>query len=102
MWSSVLMQLAPMLFIRPGELRAAEWSEINLETAEWNIPADRMKMKAAHLAPLSRQAVEILKALHPLTGNSKYVFSCNRSPLAVCRRTPSMLASVALALKSQR
>lgn len=75
------MQLAPMLFVRPGELRAAEWSEIDLDTAEWNIPAERMKMKVAHLVPLSRQAVEILKALHPLTGNSKYVFPCHRSPL---------------------
>ncbi len=75
------MQLAPMLFVRPGELRAAEWSEIDLDAAEWNIPAERMKMKVAHLVPLSQQALEILKALHPLTGNSKYVFPCHRSPL---------------------
>ena len=73
------MQLAPMLFVRPGELRAAEWSEIDLDTAEWNIPAERMKMKVAHLVPLSRQAFEIL-VLH-LTGHSKYVFPCHRSPL---------------------
>jgi integrase len=75
------MQLAPMLFVRPGELRAAEWSEINLDDAEWNIPAERMKMKVAHLVPLPRQAVEILKALHPLTGHFRYVFPCHRSPL---------------------
>jgi integrase len=75
------MQLAPMLFVRPGELRAAEWSEIDLDASEWNIPAERMKMKVAHLVPLSRQAVEILKALHPLTGHSRYVFPCHRSPL---------------------
>lgn len=75
------MQLAPLLFVRPGELRAAEWSEIDLEAAEWNIPAERMKMKTAHLVPLPRQAVEILKALHPLTGFGKYVFPCHRSPL---------------------
>lgn len=75
------MQLAPLVFVRPGELRAAEWSEIDLEAAEWNIPAERMKMKEAHLVPLSRQALEILKALHPLTGNGKYVFPCHRSPL---------------------
>lgn len=75
------MQLAPMLFVRPGELRAAEWSEIDFESAEWNIPADRMKMKVAHLVPLSRQAVEILKALQPLTGQSRYVFPGHRSPL---------------------
>lgn len=47
------MQLAPILFVRPGELRAAEWSEINFETAEWNIPAVKMKMKVAHLVPFT-------------------------------------------------
>lgn len=75
------LQLAPILFVRPGELRAAEWSEIDLESAEWNIPAEKMKMKIAHLVPLCRQAVEILKALQPLTGHSRYVFPCQRSPL---------------------
>ena len=96
------MQLAPMLFVRPGELRAAEWSEIDLDTAEWNIPAERMKMKVAHLVPLSRQAFEILQALHPLTGHSKYVFPCHRSPLRCMSRTLLTLDSVALDLKSQR
>lgn len=75
------LQLAPLLFVRPGELRAAEWSEITLDAAEWNIPAERMKMKTAHLVPLPRQAVEILRELQPLTGHSKYVFPCHRSPL---------------------
>jgi integrase len=75
------MQLAPLLFVRPGELRAAEWSEIDLDAAEWNIPAKRMKMKVAHLVPLSRQSVDILRQLQPLTGHSKYVFPCHRSPL---------------------
>lgn len=75
------LQLAPLLFVRPGELRAAEWSEIDLEAAEWNIPAEKMKMKVAHLVPLCKQAVEILKALHPLTGHRRYIFPCHRSPL---------------------
>lgn len=75
------MQLAPLLFVRPGELRHAEWSEIDLEKAEWSIPAEKMKMKHPHLVPLPIQAVEILKSLHPLTSNSKYVFPCHRSPL---------------------
>ncbi|RII26677.1 MAG: integrase [Geobacter sp.] len=75
------MKLAPMLFVRPGELRAAEWSEIDLEAAEWNIPGHKMKMKEPHLVPLSTQAVSILRELRPLTGHSKYVFPCNRSPL---------------------
>ncbi|HET7831821.1 MAG TPA: integrase arm-type DNA-binding domain-containing protein [Gallionella sp.] len=68
------LRLAPLLFVRPGELRKAEWAEIDLEKAEWNIPAERMKMRQPHLVPLSAQAVAILKELHALTGSSKYVF----------------------------
>jgi integrase len=73
------LQLAPLVFVRPGELRQAEWAEIDLEAAEWNIPAERMKMKVAHLVPLSERAVEILRELHALTGNSRYVFPSGRS-----------------------
>lgn len=68
------LRLAPLLFVRPGELRNAEWSEINLEQAEWNIPAVRMKMREPHLVPLCTQSVEILTELHALTGSSRYVF----------------------------
>lgn len=75
------MQLAPLLFVRPGELRHAEWVEIDLEAAEWRIPGSKMKMGIDHLVPLSSQAIEILKALQPLTGNGMYVFPCNRSIL---------------------
>ena len=75
------LQLTPMLFVRPGELRHAEWSEFDFETAEWNIPAGRMKMKIAHLVPLPEQALAILNELRPLTGHSKYVFPSHRSPL---------------------
>jgi integrase len=74
------LQLAPLLFVRPGELRHAEWSEIDLYAAEWNIPGVKMKMKEPHLVPLPRQALEILKSLHPLTGHDRYVFPCQRSP----------------------
>jgi len=56
------LRLAPLVFVRPGELRQAEWSEIDFEKAEWNIPADRMKVKQAHLVPLSSQALEIIQA----------------------------------------
>lgn len=73
------LRLAPLVFVRPGELRKAEWSEINLELAEWNIPAEKMKMRQPHLVPLSCQAVEILRELYPLTGNSKYLFPCVRT-----------------------
>jgi integrase len=75
------LQLAPLVFVRPGELRKAEWSEIDLDASIWSIPAEKMKMKQPHLVPLSEQAFAILKALHPLTGQGKYLFPCRRSPL---------------------
>ena len=68
------LRLAPLFFVRPGELRKAEWAEIDLDTAEWNIPAERMKMREPHLVPLCTQAVKILRELHALTGTSRYVF----------------------------
>lgn len=73
------LQLTPLVFVRPGELRAAEWAEIDLDAAEWRIPAARMKMKVEHLVPLSRQAVEILRALHPFSGHGRYVFPSIRT-----------------------
>jgi integrase len=75
------LQLLPILFVRPGELRHMEWAEIDLETAEWNIPGPKMKMNHPHLVPLSRQALEILTEIKPLTGNGKYVFPSTRSYL---------------------
>lgn len=68
------LRLAPMFFVRPGELRKAEWAEFDLDKAEWNIPAERMKMREPHLVPLSSQAVAILRELHALTGSGRYVF----------------------------
>ncbi|KHK02354.1 tyrosine-type recombinase/integrase [Desulfovibrio sp. TomC] len=73
------LRLAPLVFVRPGELRHAEWSEIDLDKAEWRIPAAKMKMKEQHIVPLSRQAVAILLELHPLTGAGKYVFPSVRT-----------------------
>ncbi|MBE0574785.1 MAG: integrase arm-type DNA-binding domain-containing protein [Desulfuromonadales bacterium] len=73
------LQLAPLVFVRPGELRHAEWSEIDLEAKEWNIPAGKMKAKRAHLVPLSDQAIEILRRLQPKTGKGRYVFPSARS-----------------------
>ena len=75
------LKLAPMLFVRPGELRQMEWAEIDFEAERWNLPAAKMKMKTAHIVPLPRQAIDILKDLQPLTGYGKYVFPCHRSPL---------------------
>jgi integrase len=68
------LKLAPLVFVRPGELRAARWEEINLDSAEWRIPATRMKMREAHIVPLSRQAVAILSDLMPVTGPDGFIF----------------------------
>ncbi|RDI99520.1 DUF4102 domain-containing protein [Dyella solisilvae] len=73
------LKLAPLVFVRPGELRQAQWSEFDLEGAIWRIPATRMKMKAAHLVPLSEQAVAILSELHAMTGQGDFVFPGLRS-----------------------
>lgn len=74
------LQLAPLLFVRPGELRHAEWANIDLDEAEWRIPAEKMKMKAPHIVPLSDQVVTILTDLFPITGRGQYVFPGVRSP----------------------
>jgi integrase len=76
---SVVHCVSPFVFVRPGELRKAEWKEIDFDKAEWSIPAERMKMREPHLVPLSRQALEILKELHPLTGKGTYLFPSPRS-----------------------
>lgn len=68
------LKLAPLVFVRPGELRQAEWPEFDLDGAIWRIPGARMKMKAAHLVPLSAQAVTILRELLALTGDGRYIF----------------------------
>jgi integrase len=73
------LKLSPLVFVRPGELRTAEWTEINLDTGDWNIPASKMKMKRDHLVPLSKQALDILQELHPITGHGKYVFPSLRT-----------------------
>jgi integrase len=73
------LKLAPLVFVRPGELRTAEWAEFDLEGAEWRIPASKMKMKVEHLVPLSKQAVEILREQHDLTGHGTYVFPSIRT-----------------------
>ncbi|HEU5280994.1 MAG TPA: integrase arm-type DNA-binding domain-containing protein [Gammaproteobacteria bacterium] len=73
------LRLAPLVFVRPGELRHAEWKEIDFANAEWRIPAEKMKMRVEHIVPLSTQAIDILRELKALTGNGKYVFPSIRS-----------------------
>lgn len=75
------LRLAPLTFVRPVELRSAEWSELDLDLAEWRIPAPKMKMRFAHIVPLSTQAITVLRELEPLTGRGKYVFPGVRSPM---------------------
>jgi len=82
-------RLAPLVFVRPGELRAAEWKEFDLAGAQWTIPAARMKLSKvqkadanrSHIVPLSRQAIEILQDIRQLTGDGKYVFPGARTTL---------------------
>jgi integrase len=73
------LRLAPLVFVRPGELRTAAWADFDLPGAIWRIPAEKMKMKAAHLVPLSLQAVSILNELRDLTGDDEFVFPGIRS-----------------------
>lgn len=74
------LRLAPLFFVRPGELRHAEWSEIDLDDGLWIIPAHKMKeMKQDHIVPLCSQAVQLLTELKQLTGTSRYVFPSGRS-----------------------
>jgi integrase len=73
------LKLAPLLFMRPGELRKAEWSEFDLDGSQWRVPAHKMKMRGEHLVHLPVQAVAILRELYPLTGHGQYVFPGERS-----------------------
>ena len=82
------LSLAPLVFQRPGELRMAQWEEFDLDAARWEIPSDRMKRPkaekqfgAAHIVPLSKQAVSILRDLYPLTGPKGYLFPSPRTRL---------------------
>ena len=72
------LRLAPLVFVRPGELRNARWGEFDLSAKEWRIPAVRMKEKVEHIVPLSQQVVAILKDPHRLTGDKELVFPSNR------------------------
>jgi integrase len=74
------LKLAPLLFVRPGELRAAEWAEFDLDAEEWRIPEARMKMDREHIVPLAKQAGTLLEELRALTGDGKLLFPGLRTP----------------------
>lgn len=73
------LQFAPLTFVRPGELRHAEWCELDLDSALWKIPAQKMKMRSPHVVPLAQQTIDILREIRPLTGEGKYVFPSLRT-----------------------
>jgi integrase len=75
------LKLAPLVFVRPGELRAMQWQDVNLDTAEWRYLVTKTKVQ--HIVPLSRQAVAILKELQPLTGHGRYAFPSERTPSGI-------------------
>ncbi len=74
------LKISPLVFVRPGELRKAEWSQIDFDAALRRIPWTRMKMGEQHLVPLSRQALALLEDLKSITGNGRYLFRSLRSP----------------------
>ncbi|MCL2012410.1 MAG: integrase arm-type DNA-binding domain-containing protein [Cystobacterineae bacterium] len=73
------LRMAPYVFVRPGELRQAEWAEFNLEGAEWRIPAEKMKMRQMHIVPLARQVLAILSELRQYTGSGRFLFPSMRA-----------------------
>lgn len=73
------LRLAPLVFVRPGELRMAEWEEFDLDAAEWRIPAKKMKMGVPHIVPLCKQAMQIIDELKPITGHGQYLFPGERT-----------------------
>ena len=80
------LRMAPLVFVRPGELRHMKWKDIDFEKKEWRYLVT--KTKTEHIVPLARQALEILQEIHPLTGRGVYVFHSDRSP-----RRPLRVAS---------
>lgn len=73
------LQLAPLVFVRPGELRHAEWKEFDLDAALWSIPATKMKMRRPHRVPLARQSLAILRKLQEITGTCRWLFPSVRT-----------------------
>ena len=78
-YSRTALKLTPLVFVRPGELRTAEWVEIEFDKAEWRIPAAKMKMANDHIVPLSDQAIDLLREVHPISGHGRYVFPSIRT-----------------------
>jgi len=83
--------LSPHVFVRPGELRQAEWSEIDVDAAVWRIPAARMKQRREHVVPLSRQSLAILAAIREVTGGGRFVFpAMGKHDRPMCENTVNL------------
>ncbi|ATE65661.1 tyrosine-type recombinase/integrase [Rhizorhabdus dicambivorans] len=78
--TAIALRLSPHLFVRPGELRSAEWTEFDTQGAVWSLSAEKMKMRRPHRVPLSRQVLDMLEELHALTGDGRFLFPSFRSP----------------------
>lgn len=78
--TEIALKLAPLLFVRPGELRTAEWSEFDLAAAEWRIPAPKTKMRRLHIVPLSKQALKLIESLKIHTAGGRFLFPTLRDP----------------------
>jgi len=91
------LKLALLFFVRPGELRKARWEQFDFDRAQWRIPAKYMKARVQHLVPLSHQALELLRKLHSITGDSGYLF-----PLIRDAGRPLHGAALSYALQSLR
>lgn len=86
--TKIALQLAPHVFLRPGELRTAEWSEIEFETAVWRVPATKMKMKRPHVVPLSTQCLALLRQLRDFQNPGTYLFpALHSSQKPMCENT---------------
>jgi integrase len=76
----IALQLSPLLFVRPGELRQAEWAEIDIEAGVWRIPGQKMKGRDEHVVPLAKQSLDLFEQARALTGDGRYVFPSIRTP----------------------
>jgi integrase len=76
----IALLISALTFVRPGELRQMEWSEVDLDAAEWRISEEKMKMRRPHIVPLSTQAIDLLRQLFKITGHGRYAFPSYRTP----------------------
>jgi integrase len=99
--TKLALRLLLLTFVRTGELRAAEWTEIDFDKAEWRIPAERMKMKEVHIVPLSDQAVAVLRELQKHTGNRRYILPNEHNQLTFMSENTMLFALYRMGYRSK-